>query len=159
MTLPENTAGGGWHTKTAAEVLKELGSSAAGLGAGEAALRLEKYGPNVLKEKKKRGALAMFLGQFRDFMIAVLIAAAVISVAIGESLDAAVIAAIVLLNSLMGFVQEYRAQKALEALKKMAAPSAAVLRGGKPPQSRRARWCPGISWCWRPGAWSPPTCG
>ena len=120
-----------WHKQEVPEVLKELGASPSGLSSAEAALRLEKYGRNSLKEKPRRSALAMFLGQFKDFMIAVLIAAAVISGAIGEILDAAVIAAIVILNAVMGFVQEYRAQKAMEALKKMAAPFASVLRDGQ----------------------------
>ncbi len=120
-----------WHKKNPQDVLNELGSGPAGLGAGEAALRLAKYGPNSLKEKTRRGALAMFLDQFKDFMIVVLIAAAAISGAIGELVDAAVIAAIVILNAIMGFAQEYRAQKAMEALKKMAAPGASVIRGGR----------------------------
>ena len=119
-----------WHKKTTEEVLQELVSSPAGLSAGEAALRLEKYGFNSLKEKPKRGALAMFLDQFKDFMIMVLIAAAVVSGAIGEFLDTVIILAIVFLNAVMGFVQEHRAQKAMEALKKMAAPYAVVMRDG-----------------------------
>jgi len=120
-----------WHKQEVPEVLKELGASPSGLSSAEAALRLEKYGRNSLKEKPRRSALAMFLGQFKDFMIAVLIAAAVISGAIGEMLDAGVIAAIIILNAVMGFIQEYRAQKAMEALKKMAAPFASVLRDGQ----------------------------
>jgi len=120
-----------WHRQEVPEVLKELGASPSGLSSAEAALRLGKYGRNSLKEKPRRSALAMFLGQFKDFMIAVLIAAAVISGAIGEMLDAGVIAAIIILNAVMGFIQEYRAQKAMEALKKMAAPFASVLRDGQ----------------------------
>ncbi len=120
-----------WHKKTIDEALQELGSRPAGLDAGEAASRLEKYGPNSLKEKPKRGMLAMFMDQFKDFMIMVLIVAAIVSGAIGELLDTAIIIAIVFLNAVMGFVQEHRAQKAMEALKKMAAPYAVVMRNGK----------------------------
>ncbi len=119
-----------WHKLASEEALKELGSSPAGLGAAEAELRLKKHGPNALEVKKKRGALSMFFGQFKDFMIVVLIAAAAVSGLMGETLDAAVIGAIVALNAIMGFVQEYRAQKAMEALKRMAAPSASVIRDG-----------------------------
>ncbi|HNW44076.1 MAG TPA: cation-transporting P-type ATPase [Elusimicrobiales bacterium] len=119
-----------WHKRTAEETLKALGTSRTGLTAAEAALRLGRYGPNSLKEKPKLTALAMFFGQFKDFMIAILIAAAAISGAIGERLDAAVIAAIIILNAIMGFMQEYRAQKAMDALRKMAAPAASVLRSG-----------------------------
>jgi Ca2+-transporting ATPase len=133
MTIITDPAGvNDWHKKAIEEVLRGLGSGPAGLSAGEVALRFEKYGPNSLRERARRGALAMFFDQFKDFMILVLIAAAAISGAIGEIVDAAVIAAIVILNAIMGFVQEYRAQKAMEALKKMAAPIASVIRDGKP---------------------------
>lgn len=132
-----------FHIKTAEEVLESLGSSSAGLSSDEARRRLSEYGPNSLKEKPGRSPLEMFIGQFRDFMIGVLIAAAVISGAIGEMLDAAVIAAIVVLNAVMGFVQEYRAQKAMEALKKMAAPYAAVIRGGEAASVPAAELVPG----------------
>ena len=120
-----------WYKKTAEETMQELGSGIAGLSADEASVRLEKYGPNALKEKPKRSALAMFFEQFKDFMILVLIAAAVLSGAIGELLDAMIILAIVFLNAVMGFIQENRAQKAMEALKKMAAQYAMVIRDGK----------------------------
>ncbi|PIU18123.1 MAG: ATPase [Elusimicrobia bacterium CG08_land_8_20_14_0_20_59_10] len=119
-----------WHKKTVEETLKGLGSGPAGLSPGEAALRADKYGPNSLKEKPKRAATTIFFNQFKDFMIAVLAVAAVVSGVIGEMLDAAVIAAIIFLNAVMGFIQEYRAQKAMEALKKMSAPEAAVIRAG-----------------------------
>jgi hypothetical protein len=74
--------------------------------------------------------LSVFLGQFRDFLIIVLIIAAAVSFAIGETMDAMVIFVIVILNAIIGFVQEYRAEKSLEALKKMVSPSARVIRGG-----------------------------
>ena len=119
-----------FHKKEVSAVLAELGSCAAGLPQAEADLRLAKYGQNSLLEKPARGALAMFFDQFRDFMIMVLVAAALVSGAIGEFVDTAIILAIVILNAVMGFIQEHRAQKAMEALKKMAAPCASVLRGG-----------------------------
>jgi len=124
-------------------LLTELGASLSGLSAGEAAARLARYGPNALKEKKKRSPLAMFFDQFKDFMIMVLIAAAAVSGAIGEALDSAIILAIVILNAVMGFIQEFRAQKAMEALKKMAAPSANVLRDGLPACVKAAELVPG----------------
>ncbi|HAN03798.1 MAG TPA: ATPase [Elusimicrobia bacterium] len=141
MTKKDNAAD--WHKKDAAALFKELGTSAGGLSAAEAALRLAKYGPNALKEKPRRSPLAMLLDQFRDFMILVLIAAAVVSGLIGEMLDTVIILAIVLLNAVMGFAQEYRAQKAMEALKRMAAPSASVLRGGAPALVPAASLVPG----------------
>ena len=121
-----------WHLKEIKAILKELKTSPQGLTSEEARARLERYGPNELEEKKKRHPLMMFLDQFRDFMILVLIAAAVISGFIGEASDTIAIVVIVVLNAIIGFVQEYRAEKAMEALKKMAAPYATVLRDGRP---------------------------
>ncbi len=121
-----------WHLKEIKAILKELKTSPQGLTSEEARARLERYGPNELEEKKKRHPLMMFIDQFRDFMILVLIAAAVISGFIGEASDTIAIVVIVVLNAIIGFVQEYRAEKAMEALKKMAAPYATVLRDGRP---------------------------
>ncbi len=143
MTTRSNLPRPDWHKKTVEQVFEELGSSSAGLSEEEASRRLEQYGPNALQEKKKHSALSMFLGQFTDFMILILLAAAVISGAIGEILDAVIILAIVFLNAVMGFVQEYRAQKAMEALKKMAAPNAIVIREGEPKSIPAAFLVPG----------------
>jgi Ca2+-transporting ATPase len=120
-----------WHRLSIDEALKQLGSSPAGLLPAEAGLRLEQYGPNELVEKKKKTPFMMFLGQFSDFMILVLIVAAVISGIIGEASDTIAIIVILVLNAALGFTQEYRAEKAMAALKKMAASSAAVLRNNE----------------------------
>jgi Ca2+-transporting ATPase len=80
-----------------------------------------RYGPNELIEKKRKTAMAMFLDQFKDFMILVLIAAAIVSGIIGEASDTIAIMVILILNAALGFTQEYRAEKAMEALKNMAA--------------------------------------
>jgi len=101
-----------------------------GLSSEEAEKRFKEYGPNELKEKKKKSAFVMFLDQFRDFMILVLIAAAIISGIIGDPSDTIAIAVIVILNAVIGFIQEYRAEKAMAALKKMSAPAATVIRDG-----------------------------
>lgn len=121
-----------WHQKSVDEVFEELKTSHEGLSSQKASERLKKYGPNELKEKKKKTVLMMFLEQFKDFMIIVLIAAAIISGIIGELSDTIAIIVIVALNAIIGFVQEYRAEKAMAALKKMAALSATVIRDGKP---------------------------
>ncbi|OGS00808.1 MAG: ATPase [Elusimicrobia bacterium RBG_16_66_12] len=118
------------HQQSVDEALAGLKTSSAGLSGGEAALRLARHGANELVEKKKRTLFSMFLDQFRDFMILVLIAAAVVSGVIGDPEDAVAIAVIVVLNAALGFSQEYRAEKAMAALKKLAAASATVLRGG-----------------------------
>lgn len=120
-----------WHIKDIQEVEKALNTSlTSGLSWKEADKRLQEFGPNKLKELKKRSPLLMFLDQFKDFMIIVLITAALISGFIGEPLDTIAIVVIVVLNSAIGFVQEYRAEKAMAALKEMAAPTATVRREG-----------------------------
>jgi len=120
-----------WHQQPAGAVLAGLGTSPAGLGSAEAASRLREHGPNVLEEAKRRTALGMLASQFTDFMILVLLGAAVVSGLIGDVEDTVAIVAIVLLNAVVGFVQEYRAERAMEALKAMAAPTATVVRDGQ----------------------------
>ena len=120
-----------WHLLDPEEVLEKLRSSVSGLSHEEARRRLEHYGPNQLIEKKRKSLWMMFLDQFKDFMILVLIAAAIVAGIIGEPADSIAIAVIVLLNAILGFVQEYRAEKAMAALKKLAAPSATALRDGQ----------------------------
>jgi Ca2+-transporting ATPase len=132
-----------WHLKTIEDTLHELTSSQAGLSDQEARERLKKYGLNVLKETKKKTHFMMFLDQFKDFMILVLIAAAIISGVIGELTDTIAIVVIVVLNAMIGFVQEYRAEKAMAALKSMAAPTATVIRSGKHADIPAAETVPG----------------
>ena len=121
-----------WHQKTVEDVIEELNTSLKGISPEEAQKRLLEYGPNELKEKQKKTPLMMFLDQFKDFMIIVLMIAAVISGFIGEPSDTIAVIVIVVLNAVIGFVQEYRAEKALAALKKMSSPSAIVIRNGLP---------------------------
>ena len=117
-----------WHQKDIKEVFELLKSSENGLPSEDVAKRLHEYGPNELIEIKKKTPFMMFLDQFKDFMIMVLIAAAVVSGIIGEMVDTVAIIIIVILNAIIGFVQEYRAEKAMMALKEMAAPTALALR-------------------------------
>ncbi|MDP2168502.1 MAG: cation-translocating P-type ATPase [Thermodesulfovibrionales bacterium] len=120
-----------WHCLDKQAVLKELSvDPKRGLEPDEVRERLLKYGLNELKEKKGKSPFMMLLDQFKDFMIIVLIIAGVISGIIGELSDTIAIIVIVVLNAVVGFVQEYRAEKAMAALKKMAAPAALVMRGG-----------------------------
>ena len=132
-----------WHQKDIASVFEKLHTSVHGLSLEEAQKRLEQYGPNELTEKKKKSPLMMFLDQFRDFMILVLIAAAIISGIIGEPSDTIAIIVILILNAVIGFIQEYRAEKAMAALKKMAAPSATVIRNGMPETISASQLVPG----------------
>jgi len=120
-----------WHQKGSNEIVEDLRTSLQGLSSEEARRRLEEYGPNELKEGKKKTLLGKFLDQFKDFMIIILMAAAVIAGVMGEVADTVAIVVIVILNAIIGFIQEYRAEKAMESLKMMAAPSAVVLRDGQ----------------------------
>ncbi|RJQ21458.1 MAG: ATPase, partial [Nitrospiraceae bacterium] len=132
-----------WHQKDIKDVIDELRSSLQGISSGEAVNRLVEYGPNELKEKRGKTPVMMFLDQFKDFMILVLIAAAIIAGTIGEPSDTIAIVIIVMLNAVIGFVQEYRAEKAIAALKRMAAPTATVIRDGLPAGIPAARLVPG----------------
>lgn len=109
-------------------VFKTLNSSEKGLESGEANRRLMQYGPNSLKEKHKKSVLGIFISQFRDLMILILMAAAVLSTFLGDQIESIIILVIVLLNALVGFIQEYRAEKTIEALKNMSRSKARVLR-------------------------------
>ncbi|HUT28088.1 MAG TPA: cation-translocating P-type ATPase [Methanomassiliicoccales archaeon] len=127
-----------FHAMSGEETLKTLGSSAQGLSVEEVARRLEKYGPNELSEGRRISPLKIFLDQFKDFMVIILIFAAIISGAIAtvngsteEWLDAGVILVIVIINATLGFLQTYRAEKTMQALKDMAAPRANVIREGR----------------------------
>ena len=120
-----------WHSHSAEEVLAQLGSAATGLSATEAAQRLAANGPNELKEGKRISPLQIFLGQFKSLIIWTLVAASAISGLLGEWVDAGVILAIVVLNAVIGFVQEFKAEKSIAALKKMTAPQAKVRRDGQ----------------------------
>ncbi len=126
------------YNKTRESVLSELNADAQkGLSKEEVSVRAEKYGPNALKEKKKKSMLVRFFEQFKDVMIIILIIAAIISFVIAcvegepkEFFEPALILLIVVLNALMGVIQESKAEKALDALKNMSAPHARVLRDG-----------------------------
>jgi Ca2+-transporting ATPase len=142
--LTDKTIGSfNWHQLDPQEVSDRLQSSGNGLTLEEVQGRLERFGPNELIESKKKSLFMMFLDQFKDFMILVLIAAAVVAGVIGDPSDTIAIAVIVLLNAVLGFAQEYRAEKAMAALKKLAAPSSTVIRDGKPETVTADRLVPG----------------
>ncbi|MBX5435920.1 MAG: calcium-translocating P-type ATPase, SERCA-type [Alicyclobacillaceae bacterium] len=119
-----------WHSLAAKDCLALLESSPQGLSEDEVAERRRRYGPNQLVEGRKVSLLTVFLNQFRDFMIVVLIVATLISGLLGEYTDAITIIAIIILNGVLGFVQEVRAERSLAALKELTAPVARVRRVG-----------------------------
>jgi len=133
-----NTSKSFWHSQSKEDVLASLKSNpTTGLSSKEAKKRYIQYGPNEIQGKKKKSLLVRFLEQFKDFMILILIAAAFISLFVSylegnpDFVDPIIIFAIILVNALMGVIQEAKAEKSLEALKKMSAPTAMVLRDGK----------------------------
>ena len=120
-----------WHALSADEVLEHLKVQENGLTDAEAAERMEQYGPNQLTEAPRPGFLQLLWEQFNNFIVILLIVAALISALLGEWIDASAILAIVVLNAVLGIVQERRAEEALAALQKLAAPEAHVMRAGK----------------------------
>jgi len=120
-----------YHSKTEKEVFEELKTRKEGLTEKEAQIKLEEYGYNEIKEGRKISPLKIFLQQFNSAVVYILIAALIISIFLGEKIDAIVIGIILILNAIFGFYQEYRAEKSIEALKKLASLKATVIREGK----------------------------
>ncbi|MCD6514418.1 MAG: calcium-translocating P-type ATPase, SERCA-type [Candidatus Odinarchaeota archaeon] len=121
------------HSKTVDEVLSELETSVNGLSDEEVRRRLEIYGPNEIEEKARFKALRILINQFKDIFVMILIVAVLISYFIEHSVvDSITIGAIVILNTIVGFVQEYRSEKAIEAMKQLTAPKVWVIRNGQP---------------------------
>ena len=127
-----------WHTKNIKEIEKELRTNIkTGLGDKDVQIRQDEFGKNKIEEGKKESLLVKFLNQFKDFMIIILIIAAIISAVVsylegtGDYFDSIIIIAIVIFNGIMGLIQEAKAEKSIEALKKMSAPVAKVKRNGK----------------------------
>src|SRR3989338_2062926 len=120
-----------WHTLASNEVFEELNTTENGISEIEAQKRLQATGYNELKEKKKTTPLTLFLNQFKSFLVLILVIAAVISYLIENIIDAALIAIIIIVNALFGFIQEFKAEKTLESLKKLSSPKAKVIRSGE----------------------------
>ena len=121
-----------WHILPIAEAVRNLGvNTDTGLSRIEAENRLKEYGHNQLEEKEGVSPIMLFLGQFNDFIVWVLIAAAIVSGFMGEWVDALAIIAIVIINAIIGFIHEFRAEKSLAALQKMSAPFSKVMRDGE----------------------------
>src|SRR5215471_18094475 len=122
-----------WHAISADEVVKRLATDAGkGLDAAEAANRLQKYGPNRLPEGKKRGPFMRFLSQLNNVLVYVLLGAGFIKLMLGLWVDAGIIFGVVLLNALLGFIQEGKAEQALDSIRNMLSAEARTLRGGEP---------------------------
>lgn len=124
MDVPE------WHCHDADWALARLQTSGTGLSAAEAARRLDQYGPNRLTPARRRGAFLRLIGQFRNLLIYVLLVAAAITAALGHWIDSGVIAAVVVINAIIGFLQEGKAERALDAIRDLLSLQASVLRDG-----------------------------
>jgi len=120
-----------YHARTKEEIFKELNASEKGLTKRQVADRLDKYGENVIKKTHSLKPLKIFIEQFKSFLIYILIIAAAISFFIGHNLDGGVISAIVVLNAVIGFTQQYKAEKSLQNLRKILIPQSKVMRDGK----------------------------
>ena len=128
---------------TPQQALQELHAVSGGLTSAEAAQRLAKVGPNQLAEGQKKSALAVFAGQFKDLLVVILIAAALISMFSGNLESTLVIFAVLILNAVLGTVQYFKAEKSLESLKAMSAPTAKVLRDGQRQEIPSSQVVPG----------------
>jgi len=121
----------GWHARSVETTLRDMQTTPAGLTQAEADARLKTYGANILPTAPKRGAAVRFLMQFHNILIYVLIGAAVITMLLDHLVDTLVIVAVVIANATIGFIQEGKAEKAMDAIRQMLAPHANVLRGGE----------------------------
>ena len=140
-TTPDATDA--WHAMDAEAALSRLESAAGGLSPDEAARRLERHGPNALPPPPRRHPVLRFLSQFNNTLIYFLLAASVAAWALSHFVDAGVIVAVVLVNAIVGFIQEGKAEQALDAIRDMIAPKASVLRGGKRVSVAAASLVPG----------------
>lgn len=154
-----------WETLRKEEVLKELQTDIRhGLSQEEAKRRQQKYGKNKLKDKPKESIIIKFIKQFNDFMIIILILASIISALVsslqGENdyIDSIIIIAIVVLNAIMGVVQEAKAEKSIEALQEMTPPKAKVTRGGITNEIKAEELVPGDIISLEAGNYVPADC-
>src|SRR4029077_17115040 len=121
-----------WHAVPADQVVSRLKTDpATGLDAADASRRLSQYGPNRLPEGKQRGPLMRFFGQLNNVLVFVLLGAGFVKLMVGLWLDAAVILGVVILNALLGFIQEGKAEKALDSIRNMLSAEARTIRGGE----------------------------
>ncbi len=132
-----------WYAFEIEETIKRLNTKETGLGREEAQRRLEQYGTNELQKERGTSAIRLFVGQFADLLIVILLIATGLSIYLGELTDAIVIIAIVFACAILGFAEEYRSEKALDALKEMTAPTATVLRDGMEVKIQTSEIVPG----------------
>ena len=132
-----------WYQFNIKEIMQKLGTSEEGLTDNEATERLKQYGPNKLIEEEKISKLKILFHQFKSPLIYILLVAAVVTAFLKEYTDTSVIMAVVTLNAIIGYIQEYKAEQGVRALKKMLIPKARVLRNGKEKEIHSEQLVPG----------------
>jgi P-type Ca2+ transporter type 2C len=149
-----------WHALTVDATLAKLKTGPIGLSADEARRRLEEYGPNELRAARRVSPWSLLLDQFKNVLIVILLVATGLSAFLGEGVETIIIGVIVLFAVGLGFIQEFRAEKAIDALRKMAAPTATVLCATvKNLRCLRSIWFPATSYCCRRAPVYRPTYG
>ena len=146
------------HATDTDSAFLSFASSAEGLTQAEAARRVEQYGPNRLQPAKKKDPLARFFAQFHNVLIYVLLGAGIITALLGHWVDSGVIFGVVVINAIIGFIQEGKAEKALDAIRNMLSQQAMVRRDGRCSVCPRTSWFPVTSSCSSPATRYPPTC-
>lgn len=132
-----------WYQQSITEVLHQMGTSESGLSAEEATLRLDQYGPNKLAEEERISKLTILLHQFTSPLIYILLIAGVVTLFLREYIDSGVIFTVVILNAVIGYFQEFKAEESVRALRKMVVPSAKVIRNGREKEMRSEELVPG----------------
>jgi len=132
-----------YHDSSPAQVMQTLQTSPAGLTALEAKIRLEHYGPNEIEKKGKQSMIGLFFSQFTNVLVIILLLATIISIVLNNVPEAIAMGAIILLSAVLGFVQEYKAEKAIEALEELSSPNATIIRDGRPGIIRAREVVPG----------------
>ncbi len=147
-----------WHTLTDTQVGQTLQTSAAGLSAAEASRRLDEYGPNRLAPPKRRGPLMRLLLQFHNILLYIILGSSIVSAILGHWVDAAVLLVAVVINAVIGFIQEGKAEAAIDAIRAMLAPLAFVIRDGQRHEIAAADLVPGDVVALASGTGCPPIC-
>jgi magnesium-transporting ATPase (P-type) len=140
---PDIQARDDWHARTTSDVLSALDSRSGGLDEHEASRRLAIHGPNLLAQKRKRGPLRRFFEQFHNILLYVMLGSAVVTAFLGHWIDTGVLLAAVLINAVIGFIQEGKAESALDAIRSLLSPHATVIRNGRRHEIDAAALVPG----------------
>ena len=138
-----------WYLLSVDQALEELETSIAGISDKEVSSRRQQYGPNILEQGEQRGPFTIFLSQFKNVMILILAIAAIVSFVIGEYIDGIIVLVIIMANAIIGYIQEYNAEKSIRMLQKMAAYNALLIRNGDNITIETSELVPAILYSWK----------